>query len=458
MPSYKRLARSTGLRLAVLQTVLFLLTFLLAGGGGLIIIRRAELRAAHAELEELEDDFTDRFTHLGLRGAIDHFNIEHRDEGRDFRVENAAGDLLGGGLPRPPAQPGQTQYWTTYPAGGPGQARSGRGPVLAYIHGEPGGVRLVVGEFLVVREREDQELLVAIMLAAGGVAAVGLAFGALVSFRVQRRIDVMSDAVERFGSGDRSSRIPAVDPPRVDLDELSLSLNRMMERETRLVDGLRQTTWAIAHDLRRPLAQHNQVIAEALCGPDLAANYRATLEQASMRVEEVLQTFQALLHIAELEAGAPELDLTPVDLRVVAARVVEAYRPAAEEGNRALSFRPCDSASLLNGEPRVLGRLIANLVENALAYTPEGTKIEVTVEPGPRLTVTDNGPGVAGPDRERIFERFYRLDSSRSSDGAGLGLALAAAAARAFGGLMWAEDAMPGLRIVADFSGRPQKL
>ena len=451
-PLLRRLFRTTGFRLAALQTVLFILTFIAAGAVGVVIIRRAEYRAAHAEIEETEDDFTDRLAHYGLPNALSHFTRQHRDEVRDFRVEDSSGRLLGGGLPPAPPGPGKPKYWITYSAPATKAPVRASGPALAFVHPEPGGLRLTVGEYLSVRERQDDDLLLALVLVAGGVAGVGMALGGSISHQVQRRIDRMAGAVDRFGAGERTSRIPAGPGPRSDLDDLALSLNRMMDRENQLVDGLKQATWAIAHDLRRPLAHHNQAIAAALSGPRTLDVYAEALAAAAHRVDEVLSTFKALLDIAELEAGAPGLQLQSVDLDAVAARVVEAYQPLAEAGGRTLSFRPAGRPAAIKAETRVLGRLIANLIENALAHTPCGVAVHVSVDAnGPTLVVADNGTGVPDHERERIFERFVRLDPSRSKDGAGLGLALSAAAARAFGGRLYAEDAHPGLRVVAAF-------
>jgi signal transduction histidine kinase len=106
------------------------------------------------------------------------------------------------------------------------------------------------------------------------------------------------------------------------------------------------------------------------------------------------------------------------------------------------------------GEQRVVGRMIANIVDNALIHTPGGTNVVVRVDAkGPRVIISDDGMGVPEAARSRLFERFFRLDASRSTPGSGLGLALAAATAQAFGGRLSAEDAAPGLRIVADFAG-----
>lgn len=443
-----RLYRSPGFVLATVQTGLFLLTFLLAGGAGLVIVRRAEVLAAHAEIEELEDDFTDRLTHLGLAGAIAHFDSEHRDRIHDYRVQDAAGRVLGGGLAAPPPPPpGKRKYWTRF-------VPPSRGDVLAYVHDEPGGLTVAVGEHMEVRAGQDDRLLLAILLAAGGVTGAGMLIGGFVSVRVQRRIAAMAAVVERFGSGDRSARLLVRTPARSDLDDLSGALNLMMDRENRLVDGIRQVSWAIAHDLRRPLARHNQEIATALSGSQTAEDYRRALLAASARVTEVLETFQALLHIAELEAGAPGLELVAVDLDALAGRMVEAYLPAAETGGRRLSFTGAAQPVLVRAEPRVLGRVVANLIDNALTYTPVGARVSVAVgagADGPTLTVADNGPGVPAADINRIFERFVRLDPSRSGEGAGLGLALAAAAVRAFGGRLYAENAEPGLRVIGRF-------
>ena len=322
--------------------------------------------------------------------------------------------------------------------------------MLAYSKLEPGALRLTVGEFLSVREGQDNGLLFAIVALAGGAAAVGLAGGVLISWRVLRRIDDMAEAVVAYADGNRSARIRL--RKRFDQDHANLvqAINSMMDRENRLIEGLRQVSSAIAHDLRRPLSHHNQEITEALQRSRSAPQYRAALLAASARVEEVLQTFQALLHIAELEAGAPGLQLSAVELNKVVGKIVDAYLPAAEAGARRLAYRTIGPPSQVLAEPRVLGRAIANLVENALAHTPVGTVVTVTVE-GARIDVVDDGPGVPAFALTQIFDRFFRLDASRSTPGNGLGLSLAQAAMQAFGGTIRAENTHPGLRVSAIF-------
>ncbi|HZZ68744.1 MAG TPA: HAMP domain-containing protein, partial [Phenylobacterium sp.] len=318
-----------------MQTLLFALTFAAAGAITLAVVRRAEFRAAHAEIEEYEDDISDRLTQQGLADLVVHSRT-HREPTRDFRLEDAQGRALAGGLPAPPAQApasAKRKVWSSYSA-------SAAGPVLAYSRPEPNGLRLTVGEYLSARERQDDAILLAIAGLAAAAAAVGMAGGAWVSRDVLRRVDVMAQTIERYAGGERETRIERGGHGASDLDDLAGALNSMMDRENRLVEGLRQVSSSIAHDLRRPLAHHNQEIGKALAGPDTAVHYRDALIGASERVGEVLETFQALLHIAELEAGAPGLTLQPIDLDEIAGKVVDAYAARAEAEGRVLDFRP----------------------------------------------------------------------------------------------------------------------
>ena len=457
MPPANRLIRSSSVRLAALQTLLFLLVFVIAGAGALVMIRRAEYRAAHAELEEVEDDITDLLVRQGVPALVDKASRRH-DPSRDYRLEDATGRRVAGDLPPPPPSPQSTssgsppKFWSRYSVR-PTAGHVG-GEVLTFTRPEPRGLRLTVGEYLAVKASQDDSLLFGIIGLAGLVAGLGLVGGVVVGQRVQRRVDQIAATVDAYANGERAARIPVRPDARSDHDHLAGAINNMMERENRLIEGLRLVTSAVAHDLRRPLAHHNQDIAQALAGPRTVPAYRAALVAASDRVEEVLRTFQALLHIAELEAGAPGLTLEPMDAGVVAARIVEAYTPAAEAGGRKLILRVSGAGLTLAAEPRVLAQTIANLVENALTHTPPGTTVTVEIDgERRRFVVEDDGPGVPAEARSRIFDRFFRMDASRSTPGSGLGLPLAAAAVQAFGGLLRAEDAEPGLRLIADFAG-----
>ena len=149
-----------------------------------------------------------------------------------------------------------------------------------------------------------------------------------------------------------------------------------------------------------------------------------------------------------------------MDLAEVAFRIVQAYAPSAEQGGRTLVFATASApgdARRVMGEVRLMSQMVANLVENALTHTPPGAHVSVEVDAAQaRISVTDDGPGVPAAMRTRVFERFVRLDASRSTPGTGLGLALSAAIVTAFGGRLHAEDAGPGLRVIASFRNDAQ--
>ena len=456
MPRIDRLLKATSFRVAALQTCLFLGVFAIAAGAGLVVLRRAEVRAARAEIEQAEDDLSRHILVRGLSGFETGWRGLVEDAGIEIRLEDAAGRAITGRLPHValPA-PAPRKLALDFRMDRPPAPGRPKDRFLATNHIEPDGMRLTVGEDLTVRQRQDNPLLLVVASIAALIAALGTGAGAMVGYRMLRRLDHMTQAIEAYAAGDRGARVTVSSRSGTDLDDLARTLNQMMERENRLVEGLRQVSWAIAHDLRRPLAHHNQEISTVLQQPASLERYRAALESASKRIDDVLQTFQALLHIAELEAGAPGLELAAVDLNSVASRMVQAYTPMAEAGGRTLMFLPAETPAVIMGEQRAVGRMIANIVDNALIHTPSQTAVEVRVEAkGPRLVVCDNGLGVPETARRRLFERFFRLDASRTTPGSGLGLALAAATAQAFGGRLSAEDAAPGLRIIADFAPR----
>jgi len=440
--------------LALLQTTLFLLMFALAGTAAVLLIRQAEGRAINAEIRSETGKLTAVYAHSGLPALKALIDAHDREPSPwEYRAEDQGGRYLAGDLPASPRFP---LGWASLRLVEGDRPDSAPEKIRGLTRILPDGVRLTVGVDLGEKHRDDDEVMASVLAVAALVAATGLGIGAAVGARVLRRIDAMSLAMSRYANGDVAARVEAPVKARTDLDQLALALNSMMDRAGRLMQSLRQVSSDIAHDLRRPLAHHNQEIARVLAGPPSVEIYGEALAAAADRVDEVLRTFQALLQIAELEAGAPGLEMEQVDLTALAARVVDAYAPGAEAGGRRLTLitGTKDAApSSVRGEARLLGRMLANLVENALVHTPVGTNVIVTVSAnGQSLSVADDGPGVPLESRSRIFERFVRLDASRTTPGTGLGLALAAAVATAFHGQLRAEDAQPGLRIIADFT------
>ena len=318
----------------------------------------------------------------------------------------------------------------------------------------PNGAMLSLGEDLGRTHELKRLFLRTFILTSGAALIIALSLALTFVSRVLGRIEVIAATADAVSGQDMGARAPVHDPARADdIDRLALSVNRMLDRIAALLVSLRQVSDDVAHDLRTPLAHLKQRIESALNAPPSVDSYRAALEGASDKIDEVLETFEALLSIARLEAGSRMAAFRPVDLAAVAEAVVEAFSASAEDGGHQL-FLYAPRPLLVEGERSLITQMLANLLENALRHTPAGTTIEVHAErlgAAARLLVADNGPGVKDDERTRIFERFFRGDRSRTTPGTGLGLSLVSAVAAAHGAQASAEDAVPGLRIVVDF-------
>ena len=271
--------------------------------------------------------------------------------------------------------------------------------------------------------------------------------GVVVSRRFLSRVDRLTRTAESIGRGNLSERIP-VSEAGDDFDQLAMTINGMLGRIEQLMDDVRQVSTSIAHDLRTPLGKLRQRL-EALQEMQTSSTSRALCEEALATLDETLETFSALLRIAEMESGSFSAAFTPVDLSTLLPHLVEVYRPVAEEQSQELT---AEVAPLLRvkGDKSLLTQLFANLIENALRHTGAGTRIHVTARQEKSVIVAqvcDDGPGIPASERELITKPFYRLDRTRHTRGSGLGLSLVAAIAALHGASLRLEDNAPGLRI-----------
>ena len=320
-------------------------------------------------------------------------------------------------------------------------------------------VVLADGTFLFVGQdtkqlREVRELIGRAFL-LGGVMTLVLAAGggALSSRSILRRIDAINVTSEHIVSGDLRRRIPRSGSGD-EFDRLAANLNAMLDRIERLMGAMKQISNDIAHDLRTPLTRLRHALESAQRQTADSAGYEAAMERAIADTDAILETFGALLRIAQIEAGARRASFADVDLSAVVEAVLEVYAPAAEEKQQNLAV---DIAPGLrtNGDRELLMQLIANVCENAIRHSPPGTRIEVSLrasrtadENDAELVIADDGPGIPVEEREKVFQRFYRLESSRTTPGSGLGLSLVAAIAEMHQIEIRLEDNEPGLRVV----------
>ncbi|MGB6438286.1 MAG: HAMP domain-containing sensor histidine kinase [Methyloceanibacter sp.] len=322
----------------------------------------------------------------------------------------------------------------------------------------PGGYRLIVGRDIEDRRELARVIRSAMLWGLGVMALFGIGGGYLVSRNLLARIDAVAATTRTIMEGDLTGRLP-INGSGDELDRLSQSLNLMLARIEQLMAGLREVSDNIAHDLKTPLNRLRNRVEAALHEPYGEPTYREALERTIEEADGLIKTFNALLSIARLEAGAGGDNKESLDVAAVVHDVAELYEPVAEERGITLRAEPVEPV-FVRADRQLLGQAIANLVDNAIKYgAPErahsgnGSEPEVSVAiqargPMAEIIVTDRGPGVPSPDRDRVLDRFVRLEASRSEPGSGLGLSLVAAVARLHGGTLRLEDNRPGLRVV----------
>jgi len=217
---------------------------------------------------------------------------------------------------------------------------------------------------------------------------------------------------------------------------------------------MRQVTDNVAHDLRRPLSRVRNLLDVTSMDARDAPEYREAITRAITDLDEIIRTFNALIEIAQAEAGSFRGDWGPVDLSALAAELGGLYADLAEEQGGTLELA-VQSGCCVTGNRHLLAQAIGNLLDNALKFTPPGTplRLEITGEAeGVRVVVSDRGPGIPVAERRRVLERFVRLDAARSTPGSGLGLSLVAAVARLHKATLTLDDAQPGLIARLDFA------
>jgi len=298
------------------------------------------------------------------------------------------------------------------------------------------------------------EALIWTLAAFLGLALLG---GILLSTVFLRRVHAISKTVAEIIEGNLNSRVPlrgTYDP----FDRLSASLNRMLDRIQLLMETLSQISNDIAHALRTPLSRLRHKLETALT---VERNYGSneTIEAALMETDTILETFSALLRIAQIESGTRTAGFGNLDLSNLFETVADAFAMVAEEEGKALTANIAPNVTYW-GDADLLSEMLANLIENAIKHTARGTDIEVTLtnqDGVPVAAVADDGPGVPDQHRTRIFRRFYRLEGSSGTPGSGLGLALVAAVAELHVIELVVADNGPGLRMTMSFVAHPPK-
>jgi signal transduction histidine kinase len=303
--------------------------------------------------------------------------------------------------------------------------------------------------------REVQRILLHALgwgLAITVVLAIG--FAALLARRAQQRIDVFATSLEKLGQGEIGQRVPLTGSMD-DLDHVASQINAMLDHLQKLIENVNQASSDIAHDLKKPIGRLRHRLELALQGAADVQDFRGRISESLGDLDSIVETFEALLRITQIEAGGRKVRFCNLDLGALLLEVADIYEPVAEEGGDSLvcSVRS-DRESKINGDPELLTQLLANLIENAIRHSPKGTHIGVDLlAQGNRYVavVWDSGPGIPAEEREKVFRRLYRLEKSRTTPGCGLGLSLVAAIAELHGATVKLDDNKPGLRVIVSF-------
>lgn len=279
---------------------------------------------------------------------------------------------------------------------------------------------------------------------------IALSGGLYLARRSKRHVEVIGGTLDNLTNGDLSARVRIGPRWADDLVRIGTKVNQMAGAQEAQTEMLRQVSSDIAHDLKTPIqrvAVHLDDLARTV-PPETQEG--ALLGKAQEEVTGIASVFQSLLQIASVESGSPKAHFKPVDLNLLCRTMTEVYEPAAAANNQTLIFEAPAETISVKGDKNLLGQVLANLIENAMRHTPQGSKITVSLaqDAGRGLVeVADTGAGIPVEERENVLRRLYRLDVSRHTPGNGLGLSLVEGVVKLHGGTLCLLDNAPGLRV-----------
>ncbi len=448
-----KIFRTSTFRLAAL----YLFVFLLSAGALLAyvfwntvgLLERQTEETIRAEVQALADQYRIR----GLNGVVDIIERRINDEtGTLYLLVNENGQRLVGNLAALPSAGIPDSSWVDFPINKGKGANQARHMARAFHINLASGYELLVGRDVEEQRAFRNVILNALYWGIGLALALGLGGGFLMSRNFLRRVDAITDASRTIMAGDLSQRMPVAGSDD-ELDRLAGSLNEMLSQIERLMAGMKEVSSNVAHDLKTPLTRLRARAEDALRSAS-DEEHRAALQQTIFESDKLLQTFNALLSIARAEAGQAREGLNSIDAADVLHEVAELYEPLLEDSGGSLKLKELPSLQV-RADRQLLAQAFSNIIDNAMKYgaSAGGDKVHIQLDAKIEqehavITIADAGVGIAPEDRERVLERFVRLDESRSKPGNGLGLSLAASVMKLHGGTLQLSDAEPGLKVV----------
>ena len=412
------------------------------------VIERQTDETIIAEITGLSESYRDEGL-LGLRGVVAE---RSRGQRHSLYLLVAPGNaILGGNLDRWPSVTAGPSGWLNFTFGQPMGRNFETHEARARHILLDDGFQLLVGRD--IQQRRDIDALVreALVWALALVLLIGLAGGVVMSRNLLGRIEAINRTSQEIVAGDLGRRIP-VSGSNDEIDRLAVNLNHMLDQIEHLMEAMRQVTDNIAHDLRGPLNRLRTRMDVTLMARPAAEEYHRVLESMVGDTEQLLATFNALLRITQVESGVRK-SFAEVALTDIIGDLGELYAGVAEDKRLEFSLAAGDRLTVW-GDRELLAQAFSNLLDNAIKYTAPGSKIWLTAARSNRrvtVAVADSGPGIAANERERVLDRFVRLDTSRNSPGSGLGLSLVRAVVDLHGATLTLDDANPGLLVTVVF-------
>ena len=311
--------------------------------------------------------------------------------------------------------------------------------------------RLIVGRVVndekVLKERFFYSSLWSILL----IFFLGVFGGYFLSRNFLKRISDINRTSKKIMDGNLKERLP-ISRGKDELNELSSNLNDMLDRLDSLMSNMKEVTDNVAHDLRTPLNRIRTNLEITLMSNPNVEEYKKSFEEAINETDNLIKTFNSILSISKVDSGASDLDKSELNLKELIINMHDLYEPITEGSGIKLNYEATENI-VFKGNYNLLSQSLANLIENAVNYG--STNLDPTINVGAKQTddkislwVSDNGVGINDQDKEKVVERFVRLDTSRSLKGSGLGLNLVKSAVRFHQGKFQLIDAKPTGLIV----------
>ncbi|TWF59032.1 HAMP domain-containing sensor histidine kinase [Neorhizobium alkalisoli] len=445
-----RLFRSTPFRLALTFGFLFTIAFLIAGMVAYQVLKHELFNSLNTSVKDtyaaIAATYSARDQEDLVTAVATYSNLNSQDD-QIFLLVDGNGERIAGNVPKVAVSEG----FSTISSKVLGLVDDDRFLVQA---GPVGDNLLMVGQSYSEPDEFERIALVSFSWAAGIIIFLAFAGGAYLAGQAQKRLDGIGAAMTGVANGNLSVRIP-VSHRQDDIDTVAGHMNSALDRLSALVEGMRQVSADIAHDLKTPLNRLRMSVEQALEKSADGGDIQNYLQDARDESDRINETFEALLRISQIEAGARKTRFRPVELAEVMSTVAEIYKSVAEDNGQVLEFFQLgEFKSTISGDRELLTQLFVNLVENSINHCKPGTVIRMSVaSEGGNLvtTVADNGSGIPIPERDLVFRRLYRLDKSRTTPGNGLGLSLVKAIAELHSAQIALCDAEPGLAVVLHF-------